>query len=139
MSTQKICGIKIDSNKITIVVLIGSKGNFEYVDTRITKIELQDHSKQENVKSFKQTVEAFLASEDISLVAIKGRATKGTYAGGAISFKIEAILQTMEREVKIIPPNSISALLKKKPVDLSMIKNKYQTEAAQTAYFSLED
>ena len=139
MSTQKICGIKIDSNKIIIVILTGSKGNFEYVDTSITKIELQDHTKQENVKSFKQAVDTFLASEDISLVAIKGRATKGNFAGGAISFKIEAIIQTMEREVRVISPNSISALFKKKSIDLSMIKNKYQIEAAQTAYFGLED
>ncbi|MCC6463673.1 MAG: DUF3010 family protein, partial [Saprospiraceae bacterium] len=93
---------------------------------------LTNDENQSSMNSFKDAVLNFLKGNDVEMVAIKQRAQGGKFGGGGLGFKIEAIIQLFEKEVKII--NGKTIVTKTKNIDLAKFKvNKNQEEALKTA------
>jgi hypothetical protein len=65
------------------------------------------------------------------MVGIKARMHKGKFAGGALSFKIESLIQLISKEVHILSSQTIKSKTKK--IDIPKLF-KYQYEAFKTAY-----
>jgi hypothetical protein len=114
----KCCGVDIAGNGAALVTLErDAEGKCGLVEEACTKIVLRDGTDQAAVRAFSDAIEAFARNHGIGLFAIRGRAEKGKFAGGANSFKIEGILQVAASDVVIVPPQTISAFVKRSKLE----------------------
>ncbi|MCD4758660.1 MAG: DUF3010 family protein [Arcobacteraceae bacterium] len=123
---MKICGIEIKSNyAILSVVEEGS-----YFDLKIKKLILEDDELQNNIVLFKESLESFLNENQIEKITIKKRSKKGNFAGGAVTFKIETIIQLNSMcEVGFISGQVLSKFEKKNEIIYPKSLNKYQEQS----------
>lgn len=130
----KYCGIEIKANEALIVLIEKKDGNLQYIESMTKRIALSDDESRDAVLLFQETIAAFLRSNHVSIVAVKKRSKKGVYAGGALTFKIEALLQVNPIcEVHLVPGPTINASNKKNAFLMPNTLHKYQTEAYLTA------
>jgi hypothetical protein len=136
---MRCCGVDISGTDLIIAIVDGDAGGYSYTSTKPSKIKLSDDEDQASVRSFYDTVKDFMRVNHIELVAIKKRAGKGRFAGGSVTFKIEALLQVMtDCQVRLYAPTTIAA--KTKSLKLSVPKEvfAYQKDAYLTACCALE-
>lgn len=128
---MKICGIELKSNNIILSVI----DNKEYQDIKIKKLTLDDDEKQESIRKFCNEFLLFLEKENIEKVVIKKRAKKGNFAGGAVTFKLEGLIQLNPLcEVELISAQAVAAFERKNKIELPNSLKKYQEQAYLTAY-----
>ena len=127
---MNICGIELKANNVILVVL---KDN-EYIETKIKKILIEDDEKQEDIRKFCNEFLDFLQTNEIKKVFIKKRAKKGAFSGGAVTFKIEGLIQLNPFSlVELISAQSISSFEKKNQIQFPKELKKYQEQAYLTA------
>jgi len=137
---MRICGISIESNKANLVVIEinNDSDDFKLIITKILKIELNNESEQESIFSFNSEFIKFIADNNIEIIGIKKRLHSGKFSGGAISFKIEAIIQMLKNvEVILLPAKRVSSKTKNIEIDTRLFK--YQHEAFKTAYTTMKE
>lgn len=134
---MKVCGIELKGNEAIIVSLEGSKEDYKITSSEIKKIKLKDSSSQSDVRSFYNEIVNFFKEINFNLIAIKARATKGKFAGGSTSFKMEGLIQNTDYDVQIIHTATTKAKLKGITIDPVPV-NKYQIEALKLAISLLE-
>ncbi|CAM3961485.1 DUF3010 family protein [Arcobacter cloacae] len=131
---MNICGIELKANNTILVVL----NNSEYIDTKIKKIILEDDEKQEDIRKFCNEFLDFLQKNQIEKIFIKKRAKKGAFSGGAVTFKMEGLIQLNPLcEVELISSNTISSFEKKNQIEFPKELKKYQEQAYLTAKTSV--
>lgn len=133
---KKTCGIELKGNEARIVVLEGSQDNYEIITTAPNKIKITDPNNQEEIKGFFNETTSFFNSFEIGSAAIKERATKGKFAGGSVSFKMEALIQNTDTNITLIHSRTLKSKLKGIELDFSSV-NKYQEEALKLAWVLL--
>ncbi len=127
---MNICGIELKANNIILVVL--SDNN--YIETKIKKLIIEDDEKQEDIRKFCNEFLDFLQKNEIEKIYIKKRAKKGTFSGGAVTFKIEGLIQLNPLcSVDLISSQSISTFEKKNQIEFPKELKKYQEQAYITA------
>ena len=127
---MNICGIELKANNIILVVL--SDNN--YTETKIKKLIIEDDEKQEDIRKFCNEFLDFLQKNEIEKIYIKKRAKKGTFSGGAVTFKIEGLIQLNPLcSVDLISSQSISTFEKKNQIEFPKELKKYQEQAYLTA------
>jgi len=129
---MRICGIDLKaSNTIFSVLDINEDDDIVvYIDMKIKKIELVNDEKQSDVDLYYESISSFLLENKIEKVFIKKRAKKGNFAGGAVTFKMEAMIQLNEIcDVCFTTSQSIGAYTKKNNVEFPNELNKYQEQA----------
>jgi len=132
---MRVCGVALKASDAIVLVIEGTKENFEIIDTGVKKITLGDTNNSEDVQTFKETFHAFVKNHNIDKIGIKKRHTKGKFAGGATSFKIEGIIQlSKDSTVELIAPTSISSTIKKEPPPAASQLLAYQKGSYETAY-----
>ncbi|MFV0563192.1 DUF3010 family protein [Malaciobacter mytili] len=123
---MRVCAVELKSNNAILSVL----DNQNYIDTKIKKISLIDDEKKDSILAFKQEFEDFIQKNNITQIVIKKRAKKGTFAGGAITFKMEAIIQLiLFCEVELISSQTISSYEKKNSIIFPKELKKYQEQS----------
>lgn len=128
---MNVCGIEIKSNYAVLVVLKEK----EFCDLKIKKIVLENDEEQSSIRDFCNDFLVFLKENNIHSIFIKKRAKKGNFSGGAITFKIEALIQLNPQcEVDLISSQSISSFEKKNEITYPKELKKYQEQAFLTAY-----
>ena len=131
---MNICGIELKANNMILVVL----NNNKYIDTKIKKITLEDDEKQEDIRKFCNEFLDFLEKNQIEKVFIKKRAKKGSFSGGAVTFKMEGLIQLNPKSsVELISVQTISNFEKKNQIDFPKELKKYQEQAYLTALCNL--
>lgn len=129
---MKICGIELKSNNAIVSII--QSDTIDYIDLKIKKISLDDDEKKESMISFKDNINEFLAQNNIDKVAIKKRAKKGNFAGGAITFKMEAIIQlNAVCDVTLVTSQAIAKYTKNNDVEFPNMLNKYQEQSYLSA------
>ncbi len=137
---MRICGIDLKANNTIVSVIENNEEDdiLVYVDMKIKKIELANDESQSDVDKYFESINSFLRSNKIEKVFIKKRAKKGNFAGGAVTFKMEAMIQLNDVcEVSFITSQSIGAYTKKNNVELPSSLNKYQEQAYLASIVSL--
>ena len=129
----RICGIELKGNAAIVVILEGEPDNFKILPTKLKKIKLEDSTSQEDVQSFSKAINSFFKINKIDRIGIKGRATKGKFAGGSVSFKMEGLIQNTDFSVSIIHGLTMKSKLKNQDVEFVGVLN-YQIEAMKMAY-----
>lgn len=131
---MKICGIELKSNNAIVSIIESSNEEINYIDVKLKKIILDNDEDKSSLLSFKNEIESFLTVNHIEKVAIKKRAKKGTFAGGSITFKMEAVIQLNSiSEVKFISSQAISKYTKKNEIEFPSLLNKYQEQSYLSA------
>lgn len=123
---MNICGIELKANNVILAIL----NDNNYIDTKIKKIIIGDDENQENIKKFCNEFLDFLQKNDIEKIYLKKRAKKGTFAGGAVTFKLEGLIQLNPLcTVDLISSQSINSFEKKNEITFPKELNKYQEQA----------
>lgn len=127
---MNICGIELKANNVILVVLKNNK----YIETSIKKIIIEDDEKQEEIRKFCNEFLDFLQKNEIKKVFIKKRGKKGAFSGGAVTFKLEGLIQLNPLcSVELISSQSISTFEKKNQIKFPKELKKYQEQAYLTA------
>ncbi|MFK8103437.1 MAG: DUF3010 family protein [Saprospiraceae bacterium] len=129
---MKVCGIEIKGNDAILVCLAGDKDNYQIISPELKKISLKESSNQNDVRAFSTAMATFFNTMNFDKIAIKARATKGKFAGGAVSFKMEGLIQNTASEVELIHGATTKAKLGGILFDTAVV-NKYQVEALKLA------
>lgn len=123
---MRICGIELKANNTIFSIVEDGK----YIDTKTKKITLKDDESQLDIRTYCNELLVFLEHEQIEKVFIKKRAKKGNFAGGAVTFKMEALIQLNPQcEVELISAQTISAYEKKNDIEFPSELKKYQEQA----------
>lgn len=132
---MRICGIELKSNQAILSVIEKQDDDIViYIDMKVKKITLEDDETQASIRSFCNDLLVFLTKENIDKVMIKKRAKKGNFAGGAVTFKMEALIQLNPHcAVELISPQAIGAYEKKNSVDFPNTLKKYQEQSYLSA------
>lgn len=131
---MRICGIDLKANNTIFCVMDKDESNNKYIDMKIRKITLENDESQEDIRSYCNDLLVFLKKNNIEKIVIKKRAKKGNFAGGAVTFKMEAWLQLNPHcEVELISSARISSYQKKNSVVFPPELNKYQEQAYLSA------
>ena len=129
---SRICGIELKSSAAILVVLETDEAIF--VDVELKKISLEDDESVDSIKAFYTAVINFIKDNQVDTIVVKKRAKKGRMAGGAISFKMEALIQLNGvAEVEFVSGQGIAAAHKKSAFEMPKGLKKYQEAAFMAA------
>ena len=127
---MKICGIELKSNNAILCVIQTDGKNSTYIDTKMKKIVLENDEDKTSILKFQDEIEKYLEENHIDKIALKKRAKKGNFAGGAVTFKSETIIQlNTVCDVTFVTSQAISKYTKSHEVELPHDLNKYQEQA----------
>lgn len=112
---MRICGCEISANEVRLaVVYMNDKGRLEMLRLKATRIELEDDTSEADLRSFLADLQEFSREHEIDTFVIKTRAKKGRMAGGAVSFKIETLIQLVEGcQTRFVSPVALANFAKK--------------------------
>jgi len=135
---MRICGVDLVSNEAVICLLSYDSGMFDIPDCRVRKIVLAKNHLASDLRHFQFTFAKLLEDYRVDRVVVRERATKGKFAGGALSFKMEAAIQLIDAyDTQLLSSQSIKAAVKEQPlpVDFSAtgLKN-FQENALMCAF-----
>lgn len=117
-----MCGVDLSGSDAVICLLNLDRGQFTLPESRVRKLSLGKNHTREELKQFQAAFAELMAEQGVTSVAIKERMPKGKFAGGAISFKLEAAIQLIDSaalEVRLLPPALIKSTLAAKPLPIA--------------------
>ncbi len=121
---MNICGVELSGNDAVICLLQLENQHFNLPDCRVRKLTLPKEHTREDLQYFQTTFAKLMSDYAIDKVAIKERALKGKFAGGAIGFKLEAALQLMD-DMDVV-------VLSQKDIKLGLSENRMPILFAET-------
>ncbi|MGJ8623431.1 MAG: DUF3010 family protein [Yoonia sp.] len=112
---MRICGCEISAKEVRLaVVFMNDEDRMEMLRLKSTRIELEDDTSEADLRSFLADLQAFARDYEIDTFVIKTRAKKGRMAGGAVSFKIETLIQLVEGcHTRFVSPQALANYAKK--------------------------
>jgi hypothetical protein len=135
-----VCGVELTGSDAVVCLLNMDRGQFNLPDCKVRKLSLPKNHSQEDLKKFQAAFAEFMAEHGVTTVAIKERMPKGKFAGGAISFKMEAAIQLIadpELNVALVSPALIKSTLASNPLPIPFADTglkAFQENAFITAY-----
>ncbi len=129
---MKYCGIELKGSEARIISIDHDGEDYEFIAINIKKIKLNDTKSQEAARSFRADFQKLFGDNDFNKIAVKERGTKGKFAGGAASFKMEGLIQSLDYNVEVIHTATIKSRIKDKKLNMAGINN-YQEEALKVA------
>ncbi len=112
---MRICGCEISAQEARLAVVhLNDVGSVEMLRLKTTRIELEDDTSEADLRSFLAALHEFSRQNEIDTFVIKTRAKKGKMAGGAVSFKIETLIQLVDGcDTRFVSPVALSHFAKK--------------------------
>lgn len=135
---MKICGVELSGNDAVICILEFEHQAFNLPDCRVRKLTLPKAHTRVDLRQFQKAFEKLMSDYGIEKVAIKERALKGKFAGGAVGFKLEAAIQLIAGiDVVVLSQKDIKLALSEKrlPVSFAETGLKVFQEAAFTVAY----
>ena len=134
---MRICGIELKANNTVFSLVDSTKEHTHYIDIKDKKITLNDDEDITELQNYVAFIKNLIKKYDIDTIAIKKRAKKGNFAGGAVTFKLEGLIQLNGLcEVKLISPQALSNFEKKEDIIFPESLNKYQEQAYLAALYN---
>ncbi|MDG5499590.1 DUF3010 family protein [Marinobacter sp. BGYM27] len=116
-----ICGVELTGSDAVVCFLNLDQGQFSLPDSKVRKLTLKKNHTREDLRDFQTSFAELMAEYGVKKVAIKERMPKGKFAGGAISFKLEAAIQLIPGKylkVSLYPPALIKSTLAANPLPI---------------------
>ena len=137
---MKVIGIQIKSTEAILVVLEKDvSGNITQTNES-AKFGIDDPTKPNQVKQFRDQINAAFDSIGASQIGIVARNAngKGDRAPSPISFKLEGIIQLYDKvEIELVWKQTTNAYFKKN-AKLTTPKHKYQADAHDVALYLIK-
>jgi hypothetical protein len=136
---MRICGVDLVGNEAVICLLELEGLQFILPDCRVRKLALPKEHNRKDLQQFQFAFAKLMTDYKVSTVAIRERQTKGKFAGGAVSFKMEAAIQLISAlDVLVLSPATIKSARKENrlPLQFSDTGLKVFQEAAFTVAFA---
>jgi len=112
---MRVCGCEISAQEVRLAVVYrDDEDNVAMLPLKTTRIDLADDTSEADLRSFLASLHEFARDNEVEVFAIKTRAKRGRMAGGAVSFKIETLIQLVEGcDTKFVNPVALSHFAKK--------------------------
>ena len=140
---MKVCGVELKGNDAVICLMLFEKGLYTLLECRVKKISISDAKDKQQLQKFQFDFAKLMADYQVDHVVIKERMTRGKFAGGSVSFKLEASIQLIDNlNVTLISTARIKETLKNS--DTSMNFNdtglkQFQEQAFMTGFSYIEN
>lgn len=135
---MKTCGIELKGSEAIICLMSLDNGLYTLNDCRVKKLAIADATSQEQIQKFQFDFAKLMADYQISNVVVKERLTRGKFAGGAVSFKLEATIQLIEAlNVTLLSSAKIKEIIKNSHTTLNFKETglkQFQEQAFMTAF-----
>ena len=138
-----ICGVELSGSDAVVCLLKLDRGQISLPECKVRKLSLSKNHTRDDLKQFQAAFAELMAEHEVTRVAIKERMPKGKFAGGAISFKLEAAIQLIDDtglEVTLLPPALIKSTLAANPLPIPFTETGlkvFQETAFTAAYVGL--
>jgi hypothetical protein len=135
-----ICGVELTGSDAVICLLNLDRGQFSLPECKVRKLSLSKNHTREDLQQFQVAFAELMAEHEVTSVAIKERMPKGKFAGGAISFKLEAAIQLIPENaltVRLLPSAVIKSTLSANPLPIPFAETglkAFQETAFTAAY-----
>lgn len=135
-----VCGVELTGSDVVVCFLNMDRGQFNLPECKVRKLSLPKNHSREDLKQFQAAFAALMAEYGVTHVAIKERMPKGKFAGGAVSFKMEAAIQLItdiELTVTLLPSALIKSTLAANPLPIAFAETglkAFQEAAFVSAY-----
>lgn len=133
-----ICGVELTANDAVVCLLNFENQQFNLPDCRVRKLSLPKSHERKDLQYFQQTFAKLMADYGVSQVVIKERMAKGKFAGGSVSFKLEAAIQLIaDLEVELVSSAAIKASVSETPLPVPFAETGlkvFQEAAFMAAY-----
>lgn len=116
-----ICGVELNGSDAVVCLLNLDQGQFTIPECKVRKLSLKKSHTRENLLEFQAAFAELMADYGVDQIAIKERMPKGKFAGGAISFKLEAAIQLIPDKnlvVTLLSPALIKSTLAANPLPI---------------------
>jgi hypothetical protein len=140
---MKVCGVELKGNDAVICLMLFEGGLYTLLECRVKKISISDAMDKQQLQKFQFDFAKLMADYQVDHVVIKERMTRGKFAGGSVSFKLEASIQLIDNlNVTLISTAKIKETLKNS--DTSMNFNdtglkQFQEQAFMTGFSYIEN
>lgn len=135
---MKICGVNLVNNDADICLLFLENKQFTLRECRVRKLTLPKDHTREDLQQFQFAFAKLMEDYMVTKVAIRERMLKGKFAGGAISFKLEAAIQLIKDiDVVVLSPAQIKSALTENQMAISFESTglkAFQKDAFTVAY-----
>ena len=139
---MKICGVELKGNDAIVCLMQLEHGLYSLPDCRVRRIAISDSSSREQLVKFQFDFNKLMQDYQVDTVVIRKRMTKGKFAGGSTSFKLEAAIQLIdELDVILMSSTQTKEALKKSHVSLNFKETglkQFQEVSFTTAFAYLE-
>jgi hypothetical protein len=139
---MKVCGIELKGNDAVICMMSLDDGLFTLNECRVKKLSIIDAKDQQQLQKFQFDFAKLIADYQVDSVAIKERLTRGKFAGGAVSFKLEATIQLIEDlDVTLLASSKIKEIIKNSHTTMNFKDTglkQFQEQAFVTGFSYLE-
>jgi hypothetical protein len=136
---MRVCGVELKANNTILTVAELNDDIVDYIDLKIKKIILENDEEKDDIISYAKQILSFINEEKIEQIIIKKRAKKGNFSGGAVTFKMEGIIQLNPVcEVELISGQAIGSFDRKNETEFPNTLKKYQEQSylALLAFYS---
>ncbi len=137
---MRICGVELTGNDAVVCLLELEAGQFTLPECRVRKLSVPKAHSREDIQKFQATFAKLMEDYQIGKVVIRERMTKGKFAGGATSFKLEAAIQLLSKlEVSLMSPTAIKQVISENPLPIPFSETGlkvFQEPAFTVAYAS---
>ena len=112
-----ICGVELSANDAVVCLLHLENKQFNLPDCRVRKLTLPKDHTRADLQKFQFSFAKLMSDYRVDRVAVKERMTKGKFAGGAISFKLESAIQLItDIDVTLLSSTHIKSVLSGNPL-----------------------
>mgnify|MGYP000409081743 CR=1 FL=1 len=117
---MKVCGIDLKGNDAIVCLMSLDGGLFSLPDCRVRRLSISDATDTEQVRKFQFDFEKLMSDYQIDHVVIRERMTKGKFAGGSVSFKLEAAIQLADGiSVSLLSSSQAKEIMKKSHIQMN--------------------
>jgi len=132
-----VCGVDLSASDARLALVRSTPEGFEHVACDTKKLSLADDTKAEDLATLLDAIKAFAHRNCVETFVIKSRAKKGQMAGGAVSFKIEALFLLSGTPVQFVSPQALAKFTKGNMGGVPGTVLGYQTDAFRAAALAL--
>lgn len=139
---MKVCGVELKGNDAIICLMSLESGLYTLNECRVKKLSLVDPKNQQQVQKFQFEFTKLMTDYQVEKISIKERLTRGKFAGGAVSFKLETVIQLIENiEVTLLASSKIKEIIKNSQTTMNFKDTglkQFQEQAFMTAFAYLD-
>jgi len=139
---MKVCGVDLKANDAVICLMSLNDGLYSLPECRVKKLSINNAADADQLRKFQFDFAQLMKDYGVEHIVIRERMTKGKFAGGAVSFKLEAAIQLIaDADVSTLSPSKTKEILKNSRVVMQFDETglkQFQEHAFLTAFAYLD-